>query len=362
LSEIILTIEDVDLLALYGENNAKLNLVRKAFPDVTITSRGAQLKIKGEKTAETQGVKDLIEKMIRMLKDHKELSSQIVEDMVKGENPHEVRLPKDSVNNSTIVYGKDGTPIKAKTRNQKRLVDAVETNDITFAIGPAGTGKTYTAVALAVRALKNRTVKRIILTRPAVEAGENLGFLPGDLKEKVDPYLRPLYDALDDMFPADKLAQFMTNRVIEIAPLAFMRGRTLNDAFIILDEAQNSTTMQMKMFLTRLGLNSKCVITGDMSQVDLPPSVKSGLRQAMSLLNNIDGIAQIQLTAEDVVRHRLVKEIIRAYDADDECRRQLREALDKEEKVERAILDAYDERNKLLLKQTNRVRSNIFPF
>jgi phosphate starvation-inducible protein PhoH and related proteins len=337
LSEIILTIEDLDLLALYGENNAKLNLVRKAFPDVTITSRGSQLKIKGDKSADTQAVKDLLEKMMRMLKEHKELSLQLVADMVAGENPHEVRIPKDAVHNSTIVHGKDGTPIKAKTRNQKRLVEAVEVNDITFAIGPAGTGKTYTAVALAVRALKNRTVKRIILTRPAVEAGENLGFLPGDLKEKVDPYLRPLYDALDDMFPADKLSQFMTNRVIEIAPLAFMRGRTLNDAFIILDEAQNSTTMQMKMFLTRLGLNSKCVITGDMSQVDLPPSVKSGLRHSMSLLTRVDGIAQIQLTAEDVVRHRLVKEIIRAYDADDERRRQIREAMDKEEKVEHNI-------------------------
>jgi phosphate starvation-inducible PhoH-like protein len=335
LSEITLTIEDLDLLALYGENNAKLNLVRKAYPDVTITSRGSQLKIKGDKTSDTQAVKDLLEKMMRMLKDHKELSLQIVADLVAGENPHDVRIPKDAAHNSTIVHGKDGTPIKAKTKNQKRLVEAVEVNDITFAIGPAGTGKTYTAVALAVRALKNRTVKRIILTRPAVEAGENLGFLPGDLKEKVDPYLRPLYDALDDMFPADKLAQFMTNRVIEIAPLAFMRGRTLNDAFIILDEAQNSTTMQMKMFLTRLGLNSKCVITGDMSQVDLPPSVKSGLRHSMSLLGKVEGIAQIQLTAEDVVRHRLVKEIIRAYDADDERRRQLREAMDKEDKIER---------------------------
>ncbi|MCB0625079.1 MAG: PhoH family protein, partial [Saprospiraceae bacterium] len=191
---------------------------------------------------------------------------------------------------------------------------------IVFAIGPAGTGKTYTAVALAVRALKNRLVKKIILTRPAVEAGENLGFLPGDLKEKIDPYLRPLYDALDDMLPVDKLNYFMQNRIIEIAPLAFMRGRTLDNAFIILDEAQNSTSMQLKMFLTRLGPSAKCIITGDLSQVDLPYSVKSGLRRGIELLEHLEGIATVYLTAEDVVRHRLVKEIIRAYERDDERR------------------------------------------
>jgi phosphate starvation-inducible PhoH-like protein len=265
--------------------------------------------------------------MVRMLKEHKELSMHTVEDMLAGENPYEVRLTNGS-SNATIVHGRDGTPIKAKTRNQRRLVEAIETHDIVFAIGPAGTGKTYTAVAMAVRALKNRTIKKIILTRPAVEAGENLGFLPGDLKEKVDPYLRPLYDALDDMFPAEKLGQFMTNRIIEIAPLAFMRGRTLNDAFIILDEAQNSTTMQMKMFLTRLGPNSKCVVTGDLTQIDLPGNVKSGLRQSMGILKEIDGIAHIYLTAEDVVRHRLVKEIIKAYDSDDEKRRQAKQMLE----------------------------------
>ncbi len=326
MSEIILTISGVDLLALFGENNAKLNLVRKAFPDVTITSRGLNLKIKGDKTHETQAVKDIVEKMVRMLRDHKELSVHTVEDILAGENPHDVRLPQSSVGNSTIVHGKDGTPIRAKTRNQKKLVDAIEANDIVFAVGPAGTGKTYTAVAMAVRALKNRTVKKIILTRPAVEAGENLGFLPGDLKDKIDPYLRPLYDALDDMFPADKLAQFMTTRVIEIAPLAFMRGRTLNDAFIILDEAQNSTPQQMKMFLTRLGPTAKCVVTGDLTQIDLPWNVKSGLRQSIEILQGIEGIAHVKLTTEDVVRHRLVKEIIKAYDYDDEHRKAMKEA------------------------------------
>ncbi len=323
MSEIILNIEDVDLVALYGENNVKLNLIRKAYPDATITSRGSQLKIKSEKKGDSQGIKDRIEAMYRMLRDGKELSTQIVEDMLKGGNPHETRL-STGADNSTIVYGKDGTPIKAKTRNQKKLVDAIETQDIVFAIGPAGTGKTYVAVAMAVRALKNRLVKRIILTRPAVEAGENLGFLPGDLKEKIDPYLRPLYDALDDMFPADKLLQFIANRTIEIAPLAFMRGRTLNDAFIILDEAQNTTTMQMKMFLTRLGPNSVCVVTGDMSQIDLPYSVKSGFRHVLEILRDVEGIGHVYLTTEDVVRHRLVKEIIKAYDVDDEKRRAIR--------------------------------------
>ena len=326
MSEIILTIEGVEFLVLFGENNAKLNLVRKAFPDVTITSRGSNLKIKGAKTSDTQAVKDIIEKMVRMLREHKELSVHTVEDILAGETPHDSRLSQSSVGNSTIVHGRDGTPIRAKTRNQKKLVDAIEANDIVFATGPAGTGKTYTAVAMAVRALKNRTVKKIILTRPAVEAGENLGFLPGDLKDKVDPYLRPLYDALDDMFPADKLAQFMLNRTIEVAPLAFMRGRTLNDAFIILDEAQNSTPPQMKMFLTRLGPTAKCVITGDMSQIDLPWNVKSGLKQSIEILQNIDGIEFVKLTTEDVVRHRLVKEIIKAYDYDNELRRAMKEA------------------------------------
>lgn len=212
------------------------------------------------------------------------------------------------------MFGQNGKIIKAKTRNQKLLVSTSEKNDIIFAVGPAGTGKTYTAVALAVRALKNKSVKKIILTRPAVEAGENLGFLPGDLKEKIDPYLRPLYDALDDMLPADKLNYYMTNRVIEIAPLAYMRGRTLDNAFIILDEAQNTTELQIKMFLTRIGPSAKAIITGDMSQIDLPKNQQSGLSKAIRILKHINGIGHIELDGEDVVRHRLVKEIIKAYD------------------------------------------------
>lgn len=324
MSEIILTVEGVDPVELYGENNAKLNLLRKSFPDVVITARGNSLKISGEKKF-TQAAKAKFEQMVRYLREHQELPSQTVADLLGGENPFEVRIPVNGDSSNTILFGRDGRSIKAKTRNQKRLVEVCETSDIVFAIGPAGTGKTYTAVAIAVRALKNKLVKKIVLTRPAVEAGESLGFLPGDLKEKVDPYLRPLYDALDDMLPMDKLQFFMDNRVIEIAPLAFMRGRTLDNAYIILDEAQNATPLQLKMFLTRLGPSAKCIITGDLSQIDLPGHQKSGLRQAMDILDGVEGISVISLNAEDVVRHRLVKEIIRAYDkieAEERARRE----------------------------------------
>ena len=315
LSEIILTVEGVDLVELYGENNVKLNLLRKSYPDVVITSRGNNLKISGEKK-DSQLAKAKFELMVRYLREHQELPVQTVEDFLGGENPFEVRIPVngDGSNGNTILFGREGRPIKAKTRNQKRMVEVCDTNDIVFALGPAGTGKTYTAVAIAVRALKNKLVKKIVLTRPAVEAGENLGFLPGDLKEKVDPYLRPLYDALDDMLPMDKLNFFMENRIIEIAPLAFMRGRTLDNAYIILDEAQNASPLQLKMFLTRLGPSARCIITGDLSQIDLPHHQKSGLRQAVDILDGVEGIAVINLTTEDVVRHRLVKEIIKAYE------------------------------------------------
>ena len=324
LSEIILKVDGVDPVALFGENNAKLNLVRKAFPDLTITSRGDSLKLVGEKKL-TQRAKAKFEIMVRLLREKHELDIQTVEDLLNGANPFATRLSSSS-RNPTLLHGRDGKPIRAKTVNQKVLIDTCEENDIVFALGPAGTGKTYTAVALAVRALKNRMVKKIILTRPAVEAGENLGFLPGDLKEKVDPYLRPLYDALDDMLPIEKLNYFMTNRVIEVAPLAFMRGRTLDNAFIILDEAQNATTTQLKMFLTRIGPSAKAIITGDLSQVDLPHNQKSGLSRSVGILRNISGIGIVKLTAEDVVRHRLVKEIIKAYDVSDEEEQLRREA------------------------------------
>ena len=328
MSEIILTVDGIDPVELYGENNVKLNLLRKAFPNVTITSRGHNLKLVGDKK-DTQRAKSRFEAMVRMLKEYKELTIQTVEDLLNGGKPYDTRLTNGK-GNTTLVHGRDGKPIKAKTRNQKKLIEASDANDIVFALGPAGTGKTYTAVALAVRALKNRLVKKIILTRPAVEAGESLGFLPGDLKEKVDPYLRPLYDALDDMLPIEKLNYFMANRVIEVAPLAFMRGRTLDNAFIILDEAQNATTTQLKMFLTRIGPSAKCIITGDLSQVDLPYNQKSGLRRAIDILEGVEGIEKIYLTAEDVVRHRLVKEIIKAYDRSDTQRKKEREQQKRE--------------------------------
>ena len=313
MSEIILTVEGIDPLELYGENNTKLNLLRQAFPGIQITSRGNQLRLSGEKKT-TQKAKGKFESMVRFLKNNNELPTSTVEELLQGTHSYskETTNGKDQV----IVYGTNGRPIRAKTANQIEMVKSCEKNDVVFAIGPAGTGKTYTAVALAVRALKNRQVKKIILTRPAVEAGESLGFLPGDLQEKIDPYLRPLYDALDDMIPVEKLRYFMENRVIEVAPLAFMRGRTLDNAFIILDEAQNSTRTQLKMFLTRLGPSAKCIITGDLSQIDLPRQQASGLFKALDILGNLQGIGKVFLDADDVVRHRLVKDIIRAFDHD----------------------------------------------
>lgn len=323
-SEIVLSFEDLHPVDLFGEKNSKLNLLSKAFPELSINARGAKVKITGKKKV-AQNAKSKLELLAKILRDHKELSTQTVEDVLFGDNPYDNRLPQ-TAGNHVIVHGRNGRPIRAKTDNQRKLVQASETSDVVFAIGPAGTGKTYTAVALAVRALKNRVVRKIIMTRPAVEAGESLGFLPGDLKEKIDPYLRPLYDALDDMFPAEKLNQFMENRTIEIAPLAFMRGRTLDNAFIILDEAQNATSLQLKMFLTRLGPSAKCVITGDLSQVDLPYQQKSGLHRSMRLLQDIEGISQVMLDTSDVVRHRLVRQIINAYDRDDNRRRKPRES------------------------------------
>jgi phosphate starvation-inducible PhoH-like protein len=297
---------------LFGHENHKLNLLRNAYADIQISSRGNNIRLKGNKK-DTQGAKGHLELMVRTLKEEDELPEATVKEMLADSRAFHNKLSAKNPGN-VIVHGRGGKAIKAKTKNQKRLVEATETNDVVFAVGPAGTGKTYTAVALAVRALKNRRVKKIILTRPAVEAGESLGFLPGDLKDKVDPYLRPLYDALDDMLPVEKLNYFMTNRIIEVAPLAFMRGRTLDNAFVILDEAQNATLSQIKMFLTRLGPSAKYIITGDLSQIDLPYHGHSGLRQAIGMLSHLDEIEKIELTNADVVRHRLVKRIISAFD------------------------------------------------
>ena len=331
MSEIILTIEGVDLVELYGQKNSKLNLLQEAYPETTITARGSTLKLAGD-VQQTKKAKRKLEMMVKLLKENKELTTHTIQDILNGDNPIEYKLGNGR-NNTTIVHGRNGKPIKAKTKNQKKLVDSCEKNDIVFAIGPAGTGKTYTAVALAVKALKNKLVKKIILTRPAVEAGESLGFLPGDLKEKIDPYLRPLYDALDDMLPAEKLTFFTQNRTIEIAPLAYMRGRTLDNAFIILDEAQNTTAMQLKMFLTRLGPSAKCIITGDLSQVDLPRRQKSGLISALDILSPIEGIGKVFMTADDVVRHRLVKQIIIAYDAESERKKEMDEKRNEERRI-----------------------------
>jgi phosphate starvation-inducible PhoH-like protein len=312
LSEIELHLEGIDPLDLYGEQNNIVEYIQQQFSELLITARGDVIKIQGEKK-QSQKLKKIIEVLIRVLKDEKTLNLQRVQDIVSGSSPSMSRIA-DGDSNKAILFGRNGQAIKAKTRNQKKMVSLCEDNDIVFVVGPAGTGKTYTAVALAVRALKNRLVKKIILTRPAVEAGESLGFLPGDLKEKIDPYLRPLYDALEDMIQIETLKQFIANRVIEVAPLAFMRGRTLDNAYIILDEAQNTTTMQIKMFLTRLGPNAKAIVTGDLTQVDLPRNQESGLRKAMYILRGLEGIGTLTMSAEDVVRHRLVKEIIIAYD------------------------------------------------
>ncbi|MBK6371831.1 MAG: PhoH family protein [Saprospiraceae bacterium] len=340
MSELVLTIDGVEPLDFLGENNSKLNFIKSKYPELQIISRGNSLKITGDKK-QTQELKAKVEVLVRYLKEHKELPMSAMDTIMAGMNPFDNKsIETPSSNGNIILHNKDGFPIRARTVNQKKLVDASERADIVFAVGPAGTGKTYTAVALAVKALKNRLVKKIILTRPAVEAGENLGFLPGDLKEKIDPYLRPLDDALDDMIPADKLAKFMTDRTIEVAPLAYMRGRTLDNAFIILDEAQNTTSPQIKMFLTRLGPSAKIIVTGDLTQIDLPYSQQSGLKRALALLTGIEGIAQVFLNEEDVVRHRLVRDIIKAYNASDE---EIRVRKDKErEEREQQKLAAQD--------------------
>jgi phosphate starvation-inducible PhoH-like protein len=315
LTETIINLDSVNPIEFFGVNNGKLDLLKKRFPLLKILSRGTQIKLSGAQE-QIQAAKEKIELLIQYLERNGNVSHNYFEQILGGDDSESLDLYVEKNPHDVLVFGPNGKSVRARTQNQKLMVSLAEKNDIIFAIGPAGTGKTYTAVALAVRALKNKQVKKIILTRPAVEAGESLGFLPGDLKEKIDPYLRPLYDALDDMIPADKLGYYMQTRVIEIAPLAYMRGRTLDHAYIILDEAQNTTDLQIKMFLTRIGANAKAIITGDMSQIDLPKNQRSGLEKATKILKNIDGIAHIELDEEDVVRHRLVKAIIKAYDKD----------------------------------------------
>lgn len=304
-------LDDVDPVELLGSNDHKLKILRGLFPKIKIISRGNLLKLKGNRHEIEEFEKKLL-LLIQHIQHHKHLPEKAIEDLVTMSDTEMATYFKEQ--DDILLYGPGGNVIKPKTPNQFRLVESIKKNDIVFAIGPAGTGKTYTAVALAVKAFKEKMIKRIILTRPAVEAGENLGFLPGDLKEKLDPYLQPLYDALHDMIPAPKLNELLYNGYIQIAPLAFMRGRTLDNAFVILDEAQNATEAQFKMFLTRMGPSAKFIITGDMSQIDLPKHQKSGLIQSTKILTHIEGIDFIYFNEKDVIRHPLVKKIIKAYE------------------------------------------------
>ena len=310
--EKVITLENISLLDFLGSENENIRQIAAAFPQSKIVSRGNEILIKGN-APEILRINDII----NMLLNHFNRFGKVTPDNVKEYIDLEGEPEEAGHKNDVIVFGNKGLVIKPKSANQRKLVESSYKNDLVFALGPAGTGKTYIAVALAVRALKNREVKRIIITRPAVEAGENLGFLPGDLQEKLDPYLRPIYDALSDMVPAEKLKYYQETRVIEIAPLAYMRGRTLHDAFVLLDEAQNTTSEQIKMFLTRMGPNSKVIITGDQTQVDLPTRQKSGLSEALKVLKEVKGIGVVKLSGKDVMRHKLVKAIIEAYERDE---------------------------------------------
>ncbi len=309
--ERIVIIESADPVSFYGVNNANMQLIRNLFPKLRMAARGSVIKVIGDE-AETSEFEKKIKELEAYCASYNKLTEDVILDIVKGDTPRESRA------DDVIIYGVNGKPISARAPTQQNLVRTFQKNDLTFALGPAGTGKTYVAIALAVKALKNREVKKIILSRPAVEAGEKLGFLPGDMKDKIDPYLQPLYDALEDMVPAMKLKEYMETKVIQIAPLAFMRGRTLNDAVIVLDEAQNTTTHQIKMFLTRLGVNAKMIITGDVTQIDLPRSVCSGLVQALRILHDIPGIGRVEFGKKDIVRHQLVQRIVEAYQEFDE--------------------------------------------
>jgi phosphate starvation-inducible protein PhoH and related proteins len=307
MNERILMLEQADPAILFGVNNCNILLIKALYPKLRMTARGNVVKVLGEET-ELNAFEQALSAMEKYCADYNDLNEETIRDIVRGKAPVDVKI------NNLILHGMSGKAILARTANQQKLVEAYQENDLIFAIGPAGSGKTYTAIALAVRALKNREVKKIILCRPAVEAGEKLGFLPGDMKEKIDPYLQPLYDALEDMIPAAKLKDYMDTKIIQIAPLAFMRGRTLNDAVIILDEAQNTTTQQIKMFLTRLGINAKMIVTGDVTQIDLPSTTVSGLIQAMQILRHVKGIAKIEFNKGDIVRHKLVQRIVEAYE------------------------------------------------
>ena len=309
--ERIIILDSIDPVIFFGTNNSNIQLIKSLYPKLRIVARGHVMKVIGDEL-ELVAFEEKMHELEKYCLEYNILTEENILDIVKGKNTN-----TPTKQDNLIIHGMNGKPILARTENQKKLVKAFETNDMLFAIGPAGSGKTYTAIALAVRALKNKEAKKIILSRPAVEAGEKLGFLPGDMKDKIDPYLQPLYDALEDMIPMAKLKEYMENKIIQIAPLAFMRGRTLSDAVIILDEAQNTTIHQIKMFLTRMGMNAKMIITGDITQIDLPPSQPSGLLHALHVLKNVDGIAHVEFNKKDIVRHKLVQRIVEAYEKND---------------------------------------------
>ena len=328
MNERIYILESVDPVIFYGVNNSNMQLIKTLFPKLRIVARGNVMKVIGDEDESELFLKKIRE-VEKYCEEFNSLSEDVILDIIKGKGPTVVKQE------NLIIHGMNGKPITARTENQQLLVKAFENNDLVFATGPAGSGKTFVAIALAVKALKNKEVRKIILSRPAVEAGEKLGFLPGEMKDKLDPYLQPLYDALQDMIPAAKLKEYMENNVIQIAPLAFMRGRTLNDAVIILDEAQNTTTHQIKMFLTRLGMNAKMIVTGDVTQIDLPPSTTSGLIQAMQILKGVNGIGKIEFTKKDIVRHKLVQRIVEAYDKfDDKRKKEIKEAKEKKTNID----------------------------
>lgn len=311
-----IVLEDIDPVIFYGVNNANMQMIKALYPKLRIVARGNVIKVMGDEE-EMCAFEESILTLEKHCAQYNSLKEEVILDIVKG------RSPQIEKTGDTIVFSVTGKPIVPRSENQLKLVQEYEKNDMLFAIGPAGSGKTYTAIALAVRSLKNKEIKKIILSRPAVEAGEKLGFLPGDMKDKIDPYLQPLYDALQDMIPAAKLKEYMELNVIQIAPLAFMRGRTLNDAVVILDEAQNTTTQQIKMFLTRMGMNTKMIVTGDMTQIDLPSSQTSGLVQALHILKGVKGISFIELNKKDIVRHKLVTRIVEAYEKFEEKQKTL---------------------------------------
>ena len=314
-----IVLEDIDPVMFYGVNNAHLQMIRSLYPKLRIVARDNVIRVLGDEE-EMAKVEEDIEQMRKHLLKYNMLNDEDILDIVKGK-----QTKADSVK-GVLVYSISGRPIKSRSENQQQLIDAYEKNDMVFAVGPAGTGKTYLSIALAVKALKEKAIKKIILSRPAVEAGEKLGFLPGDMKDKIDPYLQPLYDALEDMIPAVKLQDMMEKHIIQIAPLAFMCGRTLSDAVVILDEAQNTTSQQIRMFLTRMGMNTKMIITGDLTQIDLPREQRSGLKEALKILDGVEGIGVVKLGQKDIVRHKLVTRIVNAYDKYDKERAEAREA------------------------------------